>query len=70
MLFGFILLLKLYFSLKFPSHIFSWAVLGLSCDMWYLAPCARIEARPPALEGWSLSHWTTGKPPLPSFFNL
>ena len=34
-------------------------VQTLSCGMWDLVPVAGIEPRPPALEAWSLSHWTT-----------
>ena len=34
-------------------------MLGLSCSMRNLVPWPRIKPEPPALEVWSLSHWTT-----------
>ena len=34
----------------------------LSCRMWDLAPWRRIQPGPPALRGWSLSHWITRSP--------
>ena len=34
-------------------------VKTLSCSMWDLVPWTGIEPRSPALEAWSLSHWTT-----------
>ena len=42
------------------------APLGLSCSIWDLLSWSGIEARPPALGVWGLSHWTTREvPPLP-----
>ena len=43
------------------------AALGLSCGMCNLFSEPWIELRPPALEAWSLSHWTTGKGPAEMF---
>ena len=43
--------------------------LGLSCGMQDIVPWAGIEPSPPALQVWSLSHWTTRE--FPCFcFNL
>ena len=55
----------------FPSlcFILFFAISGLSCSrtlscgMWDPVPWPGIEPRPPTLEAWSLSHWTTGKSP-------
>ena len=47
-------------SLWFFFLIFIYlAILGLSCGMWDLVPWPDTEPGPPALEAWSLSHWTT-----------
>ena len=43
------------------------AALGLICGMWNLFSEPRIEHGPPALEAWSLSHWTTGEVPAEMF---
>ena len=40
----------------------------LSCGMQDLVPWSGIEPRPPALEAWSLSHWTTRKAPRVHFY--
>ena len=39
------------------------AALGLSCDMWDLAPSPGFKPRPPALWVWSLSHWAIREVP-------
>ena len=39
------------------------AVLALSCSTWDLVPWPGREALPPALRGWSLSHWTPREVP-------
>ena len=41
--------------------IFSCGMWTLSCGMWDLVPRLGTEPRPPALEAWSLTHWTTTK---------
>ena len=33
-----------------------------------LVPRPEIEPKPPAVEAWSLNHWTTGEVPLHPFF--
>ena len=43
------------------------AALDLICGMWNLFSEPRIEHGPPALEAWSLSHWTTGEVPAEMF---
>ena len=43
------------------------AALGLSSGMWNLVSQPGIELGPPALEAWSLSHWTTGEVPAEMF---
>ena len=49
-------------SLWFFFLIFIYlAILGLSCGMWDLVPWPDMEPGPPALEAWSLSHWTPEK---------
>ena len=35
--------------------------------LWDLVSRAGIEPRPPALEAWTLSHWTTREVPIVSF---
>ena len=37
--------------------------MDLSYSMWDLVPWLGIKPRPPALEAWSLSHWTTREVP-------
>ena len=39
--------------------IFSRSMRTLSCSLWDLVPWPGVEPRPPALEVWSLSHWST-----------
>ena len=34
--------------------------------MWDLVPQSGVEPRPPALEAWSLTHWTTREVPEPA----
>ena len=41
-------------------------VLAVAC-MQDLVPQPGIETRPPALEAWSLTHWTTREVPLLDF---
>ena len=48
---------------------FSCGMWTLSCGMWNLVPQPRMEPRPPALETWSLSHWTTREVPGKMIFN-
>ena len=38
---------------------FSCEMWAFSCGTWHLVPHPGIKPRPPALGGWSLSHWTT-----------
>ena len=38
-------------------QVLSWP--AMNCSMWGVVPWPGIEPRPPALGGWSLSHWTT-----------
>ena len=35
------------------------AALGHDCSIWDLVPQPGIKPGPPALEAWSLGHWTT-----------
>ena len=46
------------------TELFIWLPPGLCCGMWDLVPWPQIELVPPAVEGWSLNHWTTRKVPL------
>ena len=48
--------------------IFSCSMQTLSCSKWDLVPWPGIEHRPPTLEAWSLSHWTTREVPRRRFF--
>ena len=57
----------LYFFLYFYLCIYLVGA-GLSCGMWDLVHWAGIEPRPPALEVWSLSHWTTREVSWPISF--
>ena len=36
-------------------------IFDLRCGVRDLVPWPGIKSGPPALEAWSLSHWTTGK---------
>ena len=36
---------------------------GRSCSMWALVPWSGMKPGPPALETWSVSHWTTREVP-------
>ena len=58
------------FLFKKKKILFIWpiqvlvAALGifdLRCGVRDLVPWPGIKSGPPALEAWSLSHWTTGK---------
>ena len=42
---------------------FGCSVPTLRCGMWDPVPGPGIEQGPPALEAWSLSHWTTREVP-------
>ena len=53
-----VLLYGITFTYSLPASSFS-TVLGLSCGMWDLVPQSGVTPGPPALEVWSLSHWTT-----------
>ena len=49
---------------------FSWGVwTTLSCSMWDLVPWPGTEPGAPALEVWSLSHWTTREVPPHGILN-
>ena len=39
-------------------------VPGLCCSLWNLVPWPGIKPGPPALEEWSLGHWTTREVPV------
>ena len=52
------LFIWLHLVLDAAFRIFAFGMWTLSCSMWDLVPWAGIESRPPALEIWSLSHWT------------
>ena len=41
--------------------------MALSCDMWELVPCPRIEPGPLALGASRLSQWTTREVTVPFF---
>ena len=43
--------------------MFSCPTWPLSCSLWDLVPWPGIKSKPPALEAWSLRHWTTTKVP-------
>ena len=45
------------------SLLFSCSMQTLSCGMWDLVSWPGIEPGFPALEAWSLSHWTTSEVP-------
>ena len=48
------------FSQVFKTYLFIYlCALALACGMWHLISCPEMKPRPPALEVWSLSHWTT-----------
>ena len=40
-------------------HCGAWGFCGCCCSMWYLVPWPGVVPRPPAMEAWSLNHWTT-----------
>ena len=46
---------------------FSCGIQTFSCGIWDPVPQPGIEPGPPALEAWSLSHWTTMEVPLNIF---
>ena len=50
-------------GLLFFLNIYYLAALGLTCGTCDLVLQPGIELRPPALETWSLCHWTTGEAP-------
>ena len=50
-------------------RFFSCSIWTLSCDMQDLVPWPGIKPRPPALETWHLSHWTT-REILTAFFTF
>ena len=52
------LFIWLHLVLDAACRIFPFGMWTLSCSMWDLVPWPGIEPRPPALETWSLSHWT------------
>ena len=41
-----------------------------TCGMWDQVPCPGMEPGSPALEAWSLSHWTTRKVPARKTLNF
>ena len=48
------------FSQVLKTYLFIYlCALVLTCGMWHLISCPEMKPRPPALEVWSLSHWTT-----------
>ena len=51
------------------SSIFSCDMQTLGCSTWDLVPWPGIKPGLPTLGAWSLSHWTTGEVPQPSFFS-
>ena len=67
LIFYFLIYLLIYLAVSGLSchmrRIFSCGMGTLSCNMWDLAPWPGIKPRPPVLEAWSLSHWTTREVP-------
>ena len=51
------------------SRFFSCSLKTLSCGIWDLVPWPGIKPRPPTLQGWNLSHWTTRESPWLTHFN-
>ena len=43
--------------------IFTCSLQTLSCSIWDLVPWPGIKPKSPALEAWSLSHWSTREVP-------
>ena len=47
---------------------FSCSMQTLACSLWDLIPWPGIKPKPPALEVWSLSHWTAREVPILLYF--
>ena len=47
----------------FSLFCFVFSFLALPCNVWFPSSRQGIEPEPPALEVWSLYHWTAGKVP-------
>ena len=55
----------------FLKHLFIYLTTpDLGCDLWALVPWPGIESGPPALEAWSLTHWTIREIHLKFFINI
>ena len=56
-------------NVYFLKHLFIYLdAPGLSCSAWDLVSWPGMEPGPPALEVWSLSHWTTREVPGDVYF--
>ena len=47
-------------NLSFPSFFFFFLLLAALLGLWEPSSWPWIKATPPAVEAWSLNHWTTG----------
>ena len=62
--FGNKLVCKIFYFLNFPYSLFIFNFLAIWHGLWDLVPWPGIKPMPPALDVWSLNHWTAREIPL------
>ena len=50
--------------------VFYFYFSAIPCSIWFLVPWLGIKPVPPAVERWSLNHWTVREVPTPGFVKV